>query len=158
VAPVGSTFFDTSALVAGLIELRPAPDPAQQLLTEVAEGRLEGVCTAWHCCLEFFAVTTRLPSPYRLSPKNALLLLEEEILGRFEIGELPAAHRAAFLTGIAQDQVSGGRIYDAHIAEVAVRSRARSVVTENLRHFNSLEERGIAVMTPESYLRILGVV
>jgi predicted nucleic acid-binding protein len=156
VAPVGPVFFDTSVLVAGLIELRPAPDPAQQLLTEVAEGRLETAQTAWHCCLEFFAVSTRLPKPYRLSPQDALDLLAEEILARFDVHHLSADQRRSFLTSIAQGQVSGGRVYDAHIAEVAVRAEARIVVTENLRHFVSLEGRGVAVMAPASLLRQLG--
>jgi len=45
----------------------------------VANGQIERPLTAWHCCLEFYSVTTRLPEEYRLEPEIALRLLREEI-------------------------------------------------------------------------------
>jgi hypothetical protein len=63
-----SIFFDTSVLVAGLIDFGPQSAPAQRLLHAVAEKKLTSPATAWHCCLEFFSVATRLPAEYRLSP------------------------------------------------------------------------------------------
>jgi hypothetical protein len=35
--------------------------------------------TAWHCCLEFFSVATRLPPEFRVSPRDAATLVEEEV-------------------------------------------------------------------------------
>lgn len=146
-AVVGPVFLDTSVLIAGLIELRPPPNPAQALLSAVAEGELASVCTAWHCCLEFFAVTTRLPEPYRLSPRDSLLLLDEEILTRFVVHDLAGdQHRQFLRQAVGSGKVSGGGIYDAHIAEVAEQAGARTVVTENLRHFASLQDRGVLVV------------
>jgi hypothetical protein len=37
----------------------------------------------WHCCLELYSVTTRLPEEYRLEPEVALRFLREEIFPRF---------------------------------------------------------------------------
>lgn len=44
---------------------------------------------------------------------------------------------------------AGGRIYDAHIAEVARQAGARLVATENRRHFTPLLRHGIRVLVSE---------
>jgi hypothetical protein len=54
-------FLDTSLLLAGLVEFGPQSAPAQQVLHAVAERTVTKAGTAWHCCLEFFSVATRLP-------------------------------------------------------------------------------------------------
>ena len=56
VAPAPA-FFDTSVLLGGLIDLGPASAAAQQIMTAIAAGRVRQPHTAWHCCLEFYAVT-----------------------------------------------------------------------------------------------------
>ena len=134
-APV---FFDTSVLVAGLIELGPTAEPAQRIMTKVAEGRLNRPCTAWHCCLEFYSVATRLPPELRLQPADAVRLLEEEVCGRLAVVDLPARDRKRLLHDASTDGIAGGRVYDLHIAEVARAHGARMVVTDNRRHFASL--------------------
>ena len=55
-----------------------------------------------------------------------------------------------------EDGVIGGRIYDAHIAALAQAAKARTVVTQNLRHFRSLERHGIRVLTAEHYAAARG--
>lgn len=144
-------FLDTSVLLAGLVEIGPAPRPAQEILTSVAEGRLLRPLTAWHCCLEFFAVSTRLPEEFRLSPADACRLMEEEILGRFQILELPSAARRPFLMGLTQGHLVGGRVYDAHIGEIARQAAATVVVTDNLRHFSSLASKGVRVVDSATF-------
>ena len=69
-----SVFLDTSVLVAGLIELGPQSAPAHRLLHAVAEKTVAPASTAWHCCLEFYSVATRLPAEYRLSTADAQML------------------------------------------------------------------------------------
>lgn len=145
-ADLKGIFFDTSVLVAGTIEFGPSSHHAMLLLDAVADGRIQRPLTAWHCCLEFFAVTTRLPEEYRLEPGMALRFLREEILTRFSIGDLATEQREEFLVSAAGEGALGGRIYDAHIAEVARRAGARLVVTENRRHFTSLLRHGIRVL------------
>ncbi|MGH7822010.1 MAG: PIN domain-containing protein [Candidatus Binatia bacterium] len=152
---VGPIFFDTSVLLAGSIELRDPSDPAQKLMTAVAEGRVRGVHTAWHCCLEFYAVATRLPEEFRLPPAGCLRLIEEEILERFRVHQLPANGQRPFLRAAVEDRVVGGRLYDAHIAEVARVAGAKMVITENPRHFASLGRHGIRVLGAEESLDAL---
>ena len=55
-----NVFLDTSVLLAGLVDFGPQSAPAQSLLHAVAEKQIAAPVTAWHCCLEFFSVATRL--------------------------------------------------------------------------------------------------
>ena len=80
-----SAFLDTSVLVAGLIDFGPQSAPSQMLLHAVAEKQVPDAATAWHCCLEFFSVATRLPPEYRLTPADASTLLHEEVFARMQV-------------------------------------------------------------------------
>jgi predicted nucleic acid-binding protein len=101
-------------------------------------------------------VSTRLPEEFRLPPDDALRLLEDEILSRFRVHQLPHGAAVSFFRTAVEDRVMGGRIYDAHIASLALAARARTVVTENPRHFRSLEHHGIRVYTAEQYAAARG--
>jgi predicted nucleic acid-binding protein len=139
------TFLDTSVLLAGLVEMGDASAAAASILDAVADGSLARPLTAWHCCLEFYSVATRLPTALRLDPDQARRLIEEEVLGRFEVCDLPKNARLRFLAEAASERVSGGRVYDAHIADIARLAGARVVVTDNRRHFVTLMRYGIVV-------------
>lgn len=150
---VGSSpaFFDTSVLLAGLIELGPEAKAAQKIMAAVATQHLRHPHTAWHCCLEFYAVSTRLPEELRLSPSDAWRLVEEEILGRFEVRQLSDDRRRPFLRAAAEDRLVGGRIYDSHIAEIARLADVSVVVTDNVRHFAGLRRHGVEVMNAAQF-------
>jgi predicted nucleic acid-binding protein len=150
-------FFDTSVLVAGLIEMGDTSLAADRILDAVKRGAVRHPVTAWHCCLECYSVATRLPAPVRLDPEMARGLLEEEILSRFQIADLPASARAAFLKSASGDRVAGGRVYDAHIAECARLAGARVVVTDNRRHFVGLMRYGIRVLTAAEFADQFGL-
>jgi predicted nucleic acid-binding protein len=147
-----SVFLDTSVLVAGLVDFGPQSAPAQSLLHAVAEKRVTAPATAWHCCLEFFSVATRLPPEFRLAPSDAAVLLEQEVLARMSVHDLPASDQIPLLQAAARDAVAGGRIYDAHIAEVARAAGATVVVTDNRRHFLSALRYGMRIETPAEFL------
>ena len=144
-----TVFLDTSVLLAGLIDFGPQSAPAQSLLHAVAEGRVTTPSTAWHCCLEFFSVATRLP------PSDAVLLLEEEVFSRLAVHDLPPTSQRAMLRAAARDTMVGGRIYDTHIAEIARSVGATVVVTDNRRHFLSALRYGLRVDTPAEFLTTL---
>lgn len=155
-AGLRETFFDTSVLIAGTIDLGHGSHHALLLMDAVADGRIERPLTAWHCCLEFYSVTTRLPEEYRLEPEAALRLLREEIFARFYVHDLRAELREEFLVSAAGEGTRGGRIYDAHIAEIARQAGARLVVTENRRHFTPLLRHGIRVLVSEELADEIG--
>ena len=150
-----SVFFDTSVLLAGLIDFGPQSAPAQSIMHAVAEKRVSAPATAWHCCLEFFSVATRLPPEFRVAPADAVVLLKEEVLGRIAVHDLPAGDRAPMLRASARDAIAGGRIYDAHIAEVARASGATVVVTDNRRHFVTALRYDLRVETPAEFVATL---
>jgi predicted nucleic acid-binding protein len=145
-------FLDTSVLLAGLIDLGPQSAPAQSLMHAVAEKQVAGPATAWHCCLEFFSVATRLPPEFRITPADAALLLQEEVFARMAVHDLPPADRTGMLQAAARDRIAGGRIYDAHIAEIARAVGAAVVVTDNRRHFLSALRYDMRVETPGEFL------
>ncbi len=154
-APAGATgrtvFLDTSVLLAGLIDFGPQSAPAQQVMLAVATGTI-AAGTAWHCCLEVYSVATRLPPEYRVSPTDAARLLQDEVFARLAVLDLPAADRGPFLASLVQEGIAGGRIYDAHIADVARAAGARVIVTDNRRHFVAALKYGIRVETPAEFL------
>jgi predicted nucleic acid-binding protein len=157
VALVKRAFFDTTVLVAGLIDMGSVSVAAQCVMTAIAEQRVRKAATAWHCCLEFYSVSTRLPLELRLAPADAAHLLREEVLGRFEVLDLPAAERSRLVERAAADTVSGGRVYDLHIAEVARVNGAEVVVTDNRRHFGSLMRHRIRVLSTAEFAAELGL-
>ena len=150
-----NVFLDTSVLLAGLIDFGPQSAPAQSLLHAVAEKQVSGAGTAWHCCLELFSVSTRLPPEFRLAPADAARLLEEEVFGRMTVHDLPAAVRLPMIQAAAREGTAGGRVYDAHIAEVARTAGAVVIVTDNRRHFIAALKSGIRVETPTEFLAAL---
>jgi predicted nucleic acid-binding protein len=147
-----SVFLDTSVLLAGLVDFGPQSHPAQSILTAVAERAVPAPSTAWHCCLEFFSVATRLPPEFRLSPAEAEQLLIEEVFPRMTVHDLPKADREALLRAATQDGTAGGRIYDAHIAFVARAAGATVIVTDNRRHFLAALRHGVRVEAPAEFL------
>ena len=146
-----TAFLDTSVLLAGLIDFGPQSGPAQSILHAVSEKRVPKVSTAWHCCLEFYSVATRLPPEYRLTPADAFRLLDEEVFANMAVDDLPAAERVPLLRAAAQDKIGGGRVYDAHIAEVARAAGASVIVTDNRRHFLSVLRYDMRVETPAEF-------
>ena len=151
-----SAFLDTSVLLAGLIDFGPQSAPAQSLMHAVAEKRIAGAATAWHCCLEFYSVATRLPPEFRLTPADAATLLREEVLARLAVHDLPPAERPALFRAMERDRIAGGRAYDAHITEIARAAGATVIVTDNRRHFLSALRYDMRVETPGELLARLG--
>lgn len=146
-AALKGCFLDTSVLLGGIVDFGPEVAACHKIMAAIAAGGVPRPKTAWHCCLEFYAVATRLPMEFRLTPLEATQLVEQELLGRFEVLDLPADKRPAFVHSLASENVAGGRLYDAHIAEVAYQSGARTLITENLRYFAFIRHRGVEVLS-----------
>jgi len=80
------------------------------------------------------------------------MLLEQEVFARMTVHDLPATERVALLSAASRDAIAGGRIYDAHIAEIARAVGAAVVVTDNRRHFLSALRYDMRVETPAEFL------
>ncbi|WP_269523496.1 type II toxin-antitoxin system VapC family toxin [Coraliomargarita parva] len=148
---MNAPFLDTSILIGGLIDFGPQSESSIEMLDRLAEGSIPKAFTAWHCCLEFYSVTTRLPEEYRLTPELAAELVHKEIFDRMQVVGVQAPS-ANLLIEAAKQPVSGGRIYDFHIGRVALDAKASVIVTENKKHFLNFLKRGLPVCTAKEYL------
>lgn len=155
-ALASAVFFDTSILVAAFIELAETPSPAEAALDAISSQRVRRPMTAWHCVLEFYSVATRLPASVRMDPRLAGQIVRDQILDRFEVCALASDARGTFIEAIVAERIAGGRVYDAHIAEVARLAGAELVVTENRRHFAPLMRYGIRVVTAAEFAEEYG--
>ena len=145
-----TVFLDTSVLLAGLVDFGPQSAPAQSLLHSCrgAAPREAGDRLALLPRVLF----SRDPPPSGISrwrrPMPALL--EEEVFAPDDRARSAArASNLPIFRAAARDAIVGGRVYDAHIAEVARAAGATVVVTDNRRHFLLPALRyGLRVETP----------
>ena len=135
----------------GADRLRPQSAPAQSVMHAVAQNTVRGAATAWHCCLEFFS------SPRGASrvPPHASRCDAPAGCGgsRADRGLRPSVRRSAQVSesGV-RGWDRGGRIYDAHIADIARAAGAPVVVTDNRRHFMAALRHGLRIETPAEFL------
>ena len=145
-APTAPVFFlDTSCIVACVCAWHVHH---AQAVAEV-EARLaagEKMATAAHAIAESYAVLTRLPAPHRLSPADALTLVESNFMQGAVA--LDADDYRTVLRRAGAEGIAGGRTYDALIAQCAIQAKAAALLTFNARHFNNLEAAGVRVVVP----------
>lgn len=65
---------------------------------------------------------------------------------------MPDDTLSAFFVSCTAEGVVGGRMYDAHIAEVARFAGCQTVVTDNVRHFGILARHGVRVLRAREFL------
>ena len=109
--------------------------------------RGERLSVAAHALSEAYAVLTRLPAPHRMSPADAWEVLRANFTDGVMVVALSASQHIALLRRLAKAGLSGGRTYDALIAECAVRAGAQTLLTFNDRHFQPAPP-GLAIVVP----------
>ena len=144
-------FLDTNIFVSGLLEVS-SDSACRHILVALANRSLRSGVTAWHCCLEFFSVTTRLPPDYRLSAEVAIALLTEHVFNRVEVADLPADDAVAWLKNQASSKVRGGLIYDAHLAQIAAQAGCSAIVTQDLADFRQVAPPAVEILSPQQFL------
>ncbi len=138
-------FVDTSCIVACVCSWHVHH---AQTVAEI-EARLaagEKMVTAAHALAEAYAVLTRLPAPHRLSPEDALALIENNFFE--DAVALDADGYRRLLRRAGTEGIAGGRTYDALIAECAILAKAGALLTFNARHFSNLDAAGVRVVVP----------
>lgn len=138
---------DTSCIVAAVCAWHTCHERA---LKEIDRrlGRGERLTISTQALLETYAVLTRLPAPYRLSPRDAWSLIEANIVRAADVVALDADTCIRIIKELADHGLGGGRTYDAVTASGAAASRARVLLTFNRRHFEP-SPPGIEVVVPE---------
>ena len=128
--------FDTSSLVAAFVQSHPAHAAAWRWPQETLEGAHHGVVAA-HTLAELYAVLTRLPLRPSIPPSTARTLIEEN-LGGFQAVALSYSDYHTVLRRLEKLNLTGGAVYDALIAQAALRARVHHLITLNPVHFNRL--------------------
>ncbi len=136
-------FLDTSVLVASVVELHNDYERASAVLERVQSGKDEGVISA-HSLAETYATLTRFPPPFRHSPEQALLSIEENFLKHFKTASLSGSDYAALLREAAAARIQGGTIYDAVLMKCAAKENVARIYTLNLKHFQAVAPRELA--------------
>jgi len=139
---------DTTCLVAAAL---PQHEHHAVTLADLSRRRADRhvfVISA-HALAEAYAVLTRLPPPHRVSPADALAVLDRN-WASLEIVALTGAECWRVLREHAASGVGGGRIYDGQIAACARKAKADEILTWNVRHFDRAAVPAVAPVKPGS--------
>jgi predicted nucleic acid-binding protein len=95
------------------------------------------VCCGAHSLVEVYATLTRMPGKHRISGEQAMLFIAD-IRERLSIVALTADEYADMLVQFSAIGIAGGAIYDALLASSALKSKAKTLYTWNLKHYEQL--------------------
>ena len=90
-----------------------------------------------------YAILTKLPPPFRHSPEQALLSIEENVLKHFKISSLTGSDYAELIREAAVAGIQGGTIYDAVLLKAAEKANPDRIYTLNLKHFLAVAPKGL---------------
>ncbi|WP_193044283.1 type II toxin-antitoxin system VapC family toxin [Mycolicibacterium baixiangningiae] len=132
--PAPVTAVDTSVAVPLLV----TSHPQHALIAKWAKARSLGL--SGHALAETYSVLTRLPADARVSPPDAVALIDENFPESFQLGARAArnAHREFARRGIA-----GGATYDGLVA-LAARERGAVLFTRDARARSTYETLGVS--------------
>lgn len=138
--------FDTSTLVAALLQQHPHHALAFPRLQAVHEGRIQGHLTT-HGLAELFATLTALPLKPRLLPADVRTIIEKSVLNHFTLIPLGSREYQDAMHLTVTRNLASGAIYDALHLAGARSAGCESLYTLNLRHFQALAP-GDPLITP----------
>ena len=98
--------------------------------------------------VEAYAVLTRLPPPHRLSPADAVALLEANFTSEAKTVVLDANSYRTLLRQAPGNGIAGGRIYDSVIVACALKANASALLTLNASHFLPFSTERLEVVVP----------
>ena len=135
------TLFDTSVIIAALVESHPMHGRAFPWLKQAKEKQFELV-VASHTLAELYAVLSTLPLKPRISPSVAFRLIKENIETISRIISLTPAEYSSTIKSLSEMGLIGGTIYDALIAKVAQKANVERLLTLNIDHFRRVWPEG----------------
>lgn len=129
-----TVLFDTSALIAVLIESHPHNPKVLPWLQRVREGKETGFIST-HSLAELYSTLTTYPIQPRISPQEAQQLIGQNILDIFEIITLSEQDYLSVIQHLSESNIIGGVIYDALILKAAIKANVDCIVTLNEKDF-----------------------
>jgi len=129
--------FDTSLLVAAMVEGHPVHQDALSWLQGVKNGTHQGFVAA-HSLAELYSVLTILPVQPRIPPAMARRLIHENVIASCKVVPLSDEDYAAVIDHLSEMSIVGGVTYDALILYAAIKSSVDRVVTLNEKDFRKV--------------------
>lgn len=134
-------------MIAAICAWHEHHGPAAGEITRRLQAR-EPMLIAAPAVVEAYSVLTRLPPPYRLGSGDAVRLIEASFIGPGRLIALEAKSYRTLLRRASENQIVGGRIYDAVIAECALQEEDVDLLTFNEDDFASFARQGLEVIVP----------
>lgn len=128
------SLFDSSALIAGCVESHPKHEAARKWMSRAKRKEVEFL-VAGHSIFEVYSVLTSAPFQPRITPKIAQELLKENVEDHAEIVTLSKKGHQKIMQKLVTRNLSGGMVYDAIIAECALKAKADQIITSNSKDF-----------------------
>jgi predicted nucleic acid-binding protein len=140
------TLFDTSVLVAAIVEPHPMHTRALPWLQRAKAGEIDFL-VASHTLAELYAVLTTLPLKPRISPLTAWRLVHDNIETSAKIISLSPSDYKDTIKHMSELGLTGGIIYDALIVKAAQKSGVERLLTFNADDFIRLWTQGERYIT-----------
>ncbi len=141
-------FFDTSVLVAALVQPHPMHGRALPWLKKAKAGEFD-MAIAGHTLAELYAVLTTLPVSPRIMPAMALRLIHESVEPFTSVSALSPLDYLAVVRHVSEHNLSGGVIYDALILKSALKFKADRLITFNVSDFKRIwPDADIQIISP----------
>jgi predicted nucleic acid-binding protein len=126
-------FFDTTVLVAAMVEDEPRHEACAEALEAAKDGYASG-----HSLAECYATLTGGRLGVQLSPADAASLVRQDIRDRLSLVGLTANEYLKLLDSAGPAGARGGAIYDLLLLACARKTKSERVYTLNSRHFVAL--------------------
>jgi predicted nucleic acid-binding protein len=124
-------FLDTSVLIPVFQSYHIHHKASMEIFRKFPQRE---ACCAAHSLAEVYSTLTRMPPPYRFRSEQAMLFLSD-IESRLNLIALDANEYFQAIGDLAAMGVAGGAIYDGLLARCALKAKAQSIYTWNVRHF-----------------------
>jgi predicted nucleic acid-binding protein len=140
------TLFDTSVLVAAIVEPHPMHSRALPWLQRAKAGDF-AFFVASHTLAELYAVLTALPLKPMISPSTAWRLIHDNIEISAKIISLSPSDYQDIIKRASEFGLSGGIIDDALIVKAAKKSKVERLLTFNINDFKRVWPDGEDIIT-----------
>ncbi|HKQ36684.1 MAG TPA: PIN domain-containing protein [Verrucomicrobiae bacterium] len=126
------TFFDTSVLIASMIEDEPGHGAALNALNQRARTQCYA---ALHSVAECFATLTGGRLGIQISAANAAEMIHANVVEPLELITLSKNEYVQVIKAAQDRGMRGGAIYDGLLLACARKAEAERILTLNTRHF-----------------------
>jgi predicted nucleic acid-binding protein len=130
--------YDTSVLVAGLVEAHPLHARAFPWIKQAVAREHKALISA-HSYAELYRELTRQPVRPRIAPSAAWQIISGTITPNFEVVALTADLYRSAIQSMAAAGLSGGAVYDAVIMAAARAAKADRLLTLNPADFRRID-------------------